>query len=270
MAIDLSQNIDRFEAEDLRQFTYIDSMSVPSTVAFTIYGTDGSVLQPTAVQSGVSVTGSGTDTGMFWIFRQLPSSRGFYTYEWKVYGSGTAQSSLYVTTRGTFEIIKTEPVSFTSYGAKGNVLRVARQLIGRGDLTEHDVAPHMQSAYSYINGRLGIVVDVPLTPASDYIKQGEEVLSVYTLYGSFGATEKGEIPPAFSKLRDDFIGYLDAVVAGEATIEGTEGTEDLAGKITAFTGGLSDSAGTPTFGRSDWEKQQVDTDITDFEDDQRD
>lgn len=272
MPIDLSGNIDRWEADDLRQFTYIDTPSIPSCVTFNVFNTDGSTLAPVAVQSGLTVTISGADItkGMFYAFRQLPSSRGFYTYEWHAYGSGTAQSSLYTTTRGTFEIVKTEPRSFVSYGAKGSVLRVARQLIGRGDLTEFDVQPHMEAAYGYINARLGSVVAVPLTaPAPAYISQGEEVLAVYTLYGSFGATEKGEIPPSFAKLRDDFVEYLDAVIEGKATIDGTvNGTAVSGTKVTQFTGGVE--GGTPTFGRRNWIDQSVDEGVTDFEDSQDD
>lgn len=268
MPIDLSQNIARFEADDLRMFSYIDTVSIPSCVAFNIYGTDGSVLAPVAVQSGVSVTVSGgnIDKGMFYIFRQLASSRGFYTAEWKVWGSGTAQSSLFVVAREVFEIIRTEPQSFISYGDKGNVMRVARQLIGRGDLTEYDVKPHMEAAYSYINARLGSVVTVPLAPASNYIEQGEEILAIYTLYGTFGGTERGEIPPSFNKLREDFVGYLDAVVKGEATVDGTLLTGTI-GAINYFTGGIE--GGKPTHGRSPWEDQIVDQNILDKESDDR-
>lgn len=272
MSIDLSGGLDRFEADDLRQFTYVDTASIPSCVAFAIYGTDGSTLAPVAVQSGATVTVSGGDItkGMFYIFRQLPSSRGFYTYAWTIFGSGTTQNSLYVTVRGTFEIAKTEPVSFTSYGDKGNVLRVTRMLVGRGDLTEHDVKPHMEAAYGYINARLGGVMLVPLaSPAPAYVAQGEEVIAVYTLYGSFGGTEKGEIPPSYAKLRDDFVGFLDKVAKGEATVDGTiDGVTASNRDVTAFNGGIED--GTPTFGRRDPSEQHVDSDITEFEEDQDD
>ena len=262
MPIDLSGGLDRFEADDLRQFTFIDTVSIPSTVTFIIYDTNGASLAPVAVQSGVTVTISGGDItkGLFYTFRQLPSSIGFYTYAWTAFGSGTAQSSLFTVTRGVFEIAKTEPRSFTSYGNKGNVLRVARQLVGRGDLTERDVEPHMTAAYGYINARLGAVVTVPLSPTPDYIAQGEEVLAVYTMHGTFGGTEKGEIPPAFTKLRDDFKEFIDGVVEGIITIDGTTRRSD---PITFFNGGIE--GGTPTFGRRDWTKQRLDQDILDAE-----
>jgi hypothetical protein len=266
MAIDLTGNIDRFESEDLRMFSYVNTLSIPSTVAFAVYNTDGALLAPVAVQSGQSVVASGAATsGMFYIFRQLPTSAGFYTYEWKAFGSGSIQNSLFVTERGVFEIAKTEAVSFSTYGSKGNVLRVARQLIGRGDLTERDVKPHMLAAQSYIDSRLGAVLDVPLSPASSYIAQGEEVLAVYTLYGSFGATEKGEIPPAFAQLREDFVKFLDDVIQGTATIDGAMARSDV---ITAFNGGIE--GGTPTFGRRDWSEQSIDQDVLDDEDAQDD
>lgn len=261
MAIDLSGNISRFEAGDLRMWRYIDNVSIPSCVAFNMYDVNGNVLAPTAVESGVSVVVSGGDTtkGNFYIFRQLPSSRGFYTAEFLAYGSGSAQSSLYTRQREVFEIYKTEPVSFYSYGNKNTVLRVSRQLVGRGDLTEYDVAPHMQAAKDFIDARLGMVVTVPFNPPTNYIRQGEEVLAIYTLHGTYGATEKGEIPPSFQKLRDDFIAYLDAVAAGEITVDGTF----TAGRITQFTGGIE--GGVPTFGRRDFPMQHIDWNIIESE-----
>jgi len=262
MAFDLSGNIDRFEADDLRMFSYLNSQSIPSTVVFTIYNTDGSILQPTAVQSGQTVTASGGDVtkGNFYVFRQLPSSVGFYTYEWKVFGSGSIQGSLYTVTRGIFEIAKTEPMSFYSYGNKNNVLRIARQLVGRGDLTERDVAPHMTAAYAYINARLGTVMTVPFSPSPAYIAQGEEFLSVYTLYGTFGTSEKNEIPPAFAKLRNDFVDFLNDVVEGDATVDGTT---RKAAPVDYITGGVQD--GVPTFGRRSMTEQNIDQDILDAE-----
>jgi len=260
MPIDLSQNIQRFEAGDLRQFTYRDTVSVPSCVCFNLYNTDGSLLVPTGVESGVSVTISGGSIqgGNFFIFRQLPSSRGFYMSEWLAYGSGTAQSSLFVREREMFEIVQTEPVSFYSYGNKGIVMRVARQLIGRGDLTEHDVAPHMLAAYDQINARLGHITTVPFSPPTNYIAQGEEIMAIYTLFGTFGATEKGEIPPSFQKLYDNFMAYMTAVGAGEITVDGTAINM---GKISAFTGGLDDSGGRATFNKLPFPLQHTDWNI---------
>ena len=262
MPIDLSGNIDRFEADDLRQFTYVDTVSVPASITFTLYGPNGSIVDPVAVQSGITVTPSGSAaSGMYYIFRQLPSSRGFYTGEWKAFGSGTIQSSLYVTNRFTFEIVKTEPRSFFSYGSKNNVMRIARQLIGRGDLTEYDIQPHMEAAHGYINARLGGVTTVPFSPAPAYIAQGEEIIAVYTLYGTFGGTEKNEIPPAFQKLRDDFVAFLDKAAEGLLTVDGIWPIEQ--GAITYFTGGIE--GGKPTFGRSDWPYQVIDILITEKE-----
>jgi len=260
MAIDLSGNIDRFEAGDLRMFRYIDNVSIPSCVSFALYNVDGTVLAPTDVESGVTVTVSGGDItkGNFYVFRQLPTSRGFYTAEFLAYGSGTAQSSLFTRQREVFEIIRTEPMSFYAYGNKNTVMRVARQLIGRGDLTEYDVAPHMLAAYAQINARLGHIVTVPFSPATDYIAQGAEIMAIYTLYGTYGATEKGEIPPSFQKLYDNFMTYLTAVGEGEITVDGTAVN---IGRISAFTGGLDGSGGRATFGAQPFTMQHVDWNI---------
>src|ERR1051325_2879938 len=262
MAIDLSGNISRFEAGDLRMWRYIDNVSIPSCVAFNMYDVNGNVLAPTAVESGVTVVVSGGDItkGNFYIFRQLPSSRGFYTAEFLAYGSGTAESSLYTRQRAVFEIYKNEPVSIYTYGNKNTVMRVSRQLVGRGDLTEYDIAPHMLAANAFINAKLGTTVTVPFSPATAYIPQGEEILAIYTLHGTYGASEKGEIPPAFNKLRDDFLAYMDGVIAGDITLDGTVINT---GRITAFNGGIE--GGLPTFGRRAFEYQIVDWNILEAE-----
>jgi len=262
MATDLSGNIQRFEAGDLRMFAYQDTVSIPSCVAFNIYDVNGNLLVPSGVESGVTVTVSGGDItkGNFYIFRQLPSSRGFYTTEWMVYGSGTIQSSMYTRQREVIEIYKTEPVSIYSYGNKNTVMRVSRQLVGRGDLTEADIAPHMLAAYDFINAKLGTSVPVPFNPATNYIAQGEEILAIYTLHGTYGAREKGEIPPAFNKLRDDFLAYMDAVIAGEITVDGTLINT---GRISQFTGGIE--GGLPTFGRRAFEFQRIDWNVLEEE-----
>src|ERR1043166_60080 len=260
MAIDLSGNIARYEAGDLRMFAYQDTVSIPSCVQFNLYDVNGNVLVPSGVESGATVTASGPVPGYFYIFRQLPSSRGFYTTEWMVYGSGTPQSSMFTRQREVFEIYKTEPVSIYTYGNKNTVMRVSRQLVGRGDLTEYDIAPHMLAANAFINAKLGTTVTVPFSPATAYIAQGEEILAIYTLHGTYGASEKGEIPPAFNKLRDDFLAYMDGVIPGDITVDGTVINT---GRISTFNGGIE--GGLPTFGRRAFEYQIVDWNVLEAE-----
>src|SRR3989304_9860661 len=84
MALDITRNIDRFEGEDTFQFTLTMTVSRPSTVAFVVYNTDGSTLAPETVQANSAwAVESGTNTGVFYMNRVLPTSVGFYTNMWR-------------------------------------------------------------------------------------------------------------------------------------------------------------------------------------------
>ena len=97
MPIDISRNIDRFESEDLKQFTFANTLTVPRTIDFIVFNTDGTTLAPVDVQSGLTVTVSAAtanvgSVGVYYLNRQLPSSVGFYTYWWRAWGSSGGSS----------------------------------------------------------------------------------------------------------------------------------------------------------------------------------
>ena len=267
----ITGDLQRFEADNLERFSYVSTVIIPSTVQFALFNTDGATLAPVAVQSGVTVAVSAVaanvgSVGLFYLDRQLPTSLGFYSYEWRAWGSSGASSgslanSIFTVVRGEFEISKTENRDFVSYGDKNNVLRAGRMLIGRGDLTQRDIEPQMLGAYGYINGRLGRVMTVPITPSPPYLARGEEVLALYALHGTFRGSDKSELPPAINQLRDDFVEYLDAVVAGDATVTNSGVQLQMTGldTISIITGGLE--GGNPTFDKSDMEDQVVHTDV---------
>ena len=268
MPTDISANLDRYEADDLRQFSFVNTLSVPSTVAFVVKHTDGTTLAPVAVQSGVTVTISGaSNVGLFYALRQLPSSVGMYTAEWYAYGSGTAQQSLFTVTRFTFEIYRTEAHSFYTYGNRAEVVRRARILFSRSDLTERDMRPYMEAADGWINGKLGMVMTVPFSPIPNLVREISNAGALYYMYSTRYAIEREEAPPGIVDQWDRYDEYLDAVAAGSATIEVQSGTLVRRDEeVSMFTGAVEGGAA-PTFGMRDWEKQKVDDAVTDAEDD---
>ena len=258
MPLDITRNIDRFEGEDTFQFTLTMTVSRPSTVAFVVYNTDGSTLAPETVQvSSNCAVESGTTTGLFYMNRVLPTSVGFYTYMWRAWDS----SSRPYTNRGEFEVIRTEPHSFYTYGTRVEVMKRARQLIGRGDITERDIRPHMEAGDGWIDSKIGVRVSVPLSPVPGWAREMSNRMAIYFLHQSYYSGQKTDEPPAVVRQFDKDNEFLDGVVEGKYSLVGET-------EVVAITGGIE--GGVPAFGRSDVEKQEIDTDITDFEDSQRD
>src|SRR3990167_10066866 len=106
MPLEITRNIGRVEGEDTFQFTLTMTVSRPSTVAFVVYNTDGSTLAPETVQANSAwAVESGTNTGVFYMNRVLPTSVGFYTNMWRAGGS----SSRPHTSRGGVVVIRAGP-----------------------------------------------------------------------------------------------------------------------------------------------------------------
>ena len=268
MPIDVNQNIERWEAEDMRRFTLVMTPSVPSTVQHVVFNTDGNTLAPVAVQSGLTVTVSGaSNVGLFYVLRQLPTSVGFYTHEWRAFGSGTAQQSLYIIVREEFEIIKTEPHSFFTYGVRADVVRRARQLVGRGDVTERDIRPMMEAGDGWIDSKLGKIITVPISPVPFSVREMANRMAVYFLYQSYYGAQKADMPSVIENQFDKDNEFLDGVVEGKWALAGSGVSFIFEQPVSVITGGTAD--GKPAFGRSDWEDQRIDPTILDFEDDER-
>ena len=278
MPIDLTRNIDRFESEDLQRFTFANTITVPRTIDFMVFNTDGATLAPLAVQSGLSVTvsaaaGNVGSVGVFYVDRQLPVSVGFYTYMWRAWGSsggssGSVVDSLFTVTRGEFEVIHTEPHSFFTYGNRAELVRRSRQLVGRGDLTERDIRPHMEAADGWIDGKIGRIVGVPLSPVPQVVREMSNHGGLYFFFSAYYGGQRSEIPADVQRQWEQDNEFLDGVVEGKYALTTSGATYQLENEVKAITGGIEE--GKPAFGRSDWTDQEIDSDIKDFEDDQRD
>jgi len=277
MPINITGNIDRFESEDLKRFTFANTLTIPRTIDFIVFNTDGTTLAPVAVQSGLTVVVSAAtanigSVGVFYVNRQLPTSVGFYTYWWRAWGSsggssGSVAASLFSITRGEFEIFTTEPHSFFTYGNQIEVVKRARQLVGRGDITERDIRPHMEAGDGWIDSKLGKIITVPMTPVPFSVREMSNRMGIYFLYQSYYGGQKVDVPTAVQKQFVIDNEFLDGVVEGKWALAGSGVSFIFEQPVSVITGGTAD--GKPAFGRSDWEDQRIDPNILDFEDDER-
>ena len=102
--VDIVGQTQRFQSEGLEKFSLVSTATIPAPVQHILYNTDGATLAPVAVQSGLTVTVSALaanvgSVGLFYVNRQMPTSVGFYTYEWRLFGSSGASSGTVATRR---------------------------------------------------------------------------------------------------------------------------------------------------------------------------
>ena len=268
--IDIVGNTQRFQSRAIEKFSLVSTVTIPATVQLIVYNTDGATLPPQSAQSGFTVNVSATvvgSVGLFYLYYQMPSSIGFYAYEWRAWGSsgassGTVVASLFDTRRGEFEIFTTEAHSFFTYGNLAEVVRRARQIIGRGDVSVRDVRPFMESGDGWIDSKLGKIITVPMSPVPIALREMSNRMAIYFLSG-----EKADDTSGIVRQFDNDNEFLDGVVEGKFALAGSGVSFIFEQPVSVITGGTAD--GKPAFGRSDWQDQQIDPNILDFEDDER-
>lgn len=262
MAVGITGDIPRYEAGDTRQFTWAATISTPQTLAFNLFNTDGNSLAPAAVQaSSFFVASSGS--GVFYDNVVLPTSVGLYFYQWTAWD---AASRPYVT-RGEFEVIRTEPVSFFTYAEVLDVTRTGRQVFGRADITQRDLRSYLESADAYIDSKLGMVMGVPLSSTPNLIRDMSKVFCLANFYSDRYSVENEGAPPAIIARKEAYEKLLDAVVSGTAVLVTSGGVVTRAeDEYIGITGGLEHSGGVPVFGMRDFEQQVIDADVVADED----
>ena len=275
--IDIVGNTQRFQSQAIEKFSLVSTVTIPATVQLIVYNTDGATLPPQTAQSGFTVNVSATaanvgSVGLYYLYYQMPTSVGFYAYEWRAWGSGGASSgtvvaSLFDARRGEFEIFTTEAHSFFTYGNLAEVVRRARQMIGRGEVSVRDVRPFMESGDGWIDSKLGKIMTVPMSPVPFALREMANRMAIYFLYNTYYSGQKTDEPPAVVKQFDKDNEFLDGVVEGKFALAGSGVSFIFEQPVSVITGGTAD--GKPAFGRSDWESQQIDPNILDFEDDER-
>lgn len=257
LQIDLSRDVPRFEAEDTFQFTFTSTVNRPASVQFIVFNTDGTTLAPPTVQNSFFVAESGTNTGLYYIERILPTSAGLYYYQWTAFD---AASRTYVT-RGYFEVVRTTTLSFQTYADITDVVRTARQIFGRGELTVGDMRPYMEEADAWIDSKLAPVTTVPVSPVPAFLRGASKVGALYMYYSDRYAPQNEDAPPGIVDRWNRYNEMLDALAAGSLSIAGVSVDK----KIVIDPEGYK-----PVFDLREFESQRVDPDLLDATEDRDD
>lgn len=254
MAENLSGGIPWYEADDLKEFTLTATATKPQTVAFKMYDPLGAVLNPgsyNAANSGVTVGESGSD-GHYYFQTVLPSTPGFYVNEWIAYDAASRTGRV----KDHFEIRRTEAVSFYSYGDIYDIMRTARQIMGRHDITARDLRDYMQPADNRIDMHLGGIegITVPLSPVPPIVREWCKNITLWNFYTDrFGVNREDE-PPALKARYDEAIKLMSGVQSGNLVFHMGEGVIYRSTEI--FESSTQNYR--PIFNSRDWETQRVD------------
>lgn len=213
--------IQRYQADDFRQFTLAATVTRPTTVAYNLYDPLGALLpinSISAVNSGVTVAesavGAVTSTGLFHIEYVLPTTPGFYTSEWKAFNAASQAGVV----RQEFEVIRTEPRSFWSYGEVADVLRTARVIFRTHDITAREIQDYMEPSDDKINAMLGTVMTVPVTPSMPILRDCNKAMTLWGFYTDRFAEVKRDAPPGIKSHYDSCMKFFAEVMSGNAVL----------------------------------------------------
>lgn len=255
MPIDISQTIREFEAGDTFQFTFTASQTVPATVGFVMFDTNGASLALDGVQPNEIVGTSGT--GLYYFNRVLPQTPGIYAYKWLAWDTASRPYIL----SDEIEVKRTEAFSFSTYGDPQDIVRSARQMFGRSNITFRDMRPYCQSADGYIDMYLGKVVAVPLGSASPLVADMSKVYTLWRFYCDQYSYDTKAEPPAIIHRKEDYDKLLNLIAAGSANIPGLE---IIASGDTVFV--MPDGTRKAVFDMRDFLQQKVSTNLLEAED----
>ena len=256
--IDISQNIDRIEAGDTFQFTLSMTPNRPNTVAFALYDFADNAVALNAVQSGATVAESGTTTGLFYFNRVVPTSVGFYFLEWAAWDASSRPYYL----RSEFEVVQTRAYSFQTYADVSDVIRNARQIFGKADLTVRDLQRHVEAADAWIDTKLAsVVASTPLSTTPNFIRGMSKAGAYYFFYSERYSVEREAAPPGIVDQWDRYNQVLDGVIAGSYALPGVSVT--IAANQDVYVSTANDA---PIFGIRDFADQRRDPDVIDAED----
>ena len=256
MPVNITGGISRFEAGDTRQFTLTATETRPETVGFIIFNTNGDSLALAAVQSGGVVQESGVSAGQFYFNIVLPDTPGYYTSEWIAWDS----NSLPYISRDEFEIFKTEARSFYSYGDVADILRTARQIFGKSNITIREIQDYMEPADNWIDSKLGTIHTIPVSPVPPIIREINKTRVLWRFYSDKFGLNREEVPPGLKDAHDEADKFLTAVQSGDQVLHVTSGT--VLGRPTAEISS-SRQKFHPIFDSRDWPLQRIDPDQID-------
>jgi hypothetical protein len=251
--IDIAQSLPVLEAGDTKQFTMTASPTVPATAAFVMFNTDGSTLALNPVQPNAIVGDSGS--GLLYFNRVLPDTPGIYCYKWLLWDSA---SRPYV---NAYEVLiqRTEAFSFQTYGDPQDIVRSARQLFGRSNITFRDMQPYCQAADGFMDMYFGRVTSVPLGSSSPLIQDMSKVYTLWRFYCDQYSYDTKQEPPAIIHRKEDYDRLLELIAAGSMSLPGIEAA------VTFEPVALPDHTKKPVFDMRDFLDQHVSRTLIDEE-----
>lgn len=252
--IDISQSLPVYEAGDTRQFTMTATMTIPQTAAFIVFDTFGNSLALNPVQP-LEIVGNSA-AGQLYFNRVLPDTPGIYSTKWTLWDTA---SRPYVVA-GEFEIQRTMAFSFSTYGDPQDIVRSARQLFGRSNITFRDMQPYCQAADGYMDMYFGAVTTVPLGSASPLVQDMSKVYTLWRYYCDQYSYDTKSEPPAIIHRKEDYDKLLALIAAGSVTLPGIELIVDL---VPVFA--IPDGTRKAVFDMRDFVEQHVSRDLLDYE-----
>lgn len=255
MAENLSGGIPAYEASDLKRFTLAATLARPNTVAFQLWDPNGGLLPVSSispVNSGIFAVECGNLSGIYYVDVVLPDTAGFYISEWIAYNA-TSQTGR---VKEEFEVIRTEARSFFTYGNAYDIVRTARQIFGRSNVTVRDLQDYMEPADGLINGYLGHLGDaitLPLSTVPPLVRDWHKSLVLWSLYSDRFGVKGEDAPTGLQDRYDKVIEQLEALKDGEAVLQISSGYVIQAG----YDFFCTNENRKPIFDFRDWEAQRI-------------
>ena len=253
--------IARYQADDFRQFTLTTTPIRPTTVSYVLRDPNGALLDVASispVNSGVTVTesavGGVNSTGLFHIEYVLATTPGFYVGEWKAFNTASQAGVV----RHEYEVVRTEARSFWSYGEVADVLRTARVLFNQHNVTAREIQDYMEPADDRINGMLGKVMTVPVTPNMPILRDCNKAMALWGFYSDRFAEVKREAPPGIKAHYDSCMKFFADVMSGNAVLITDSGAIQLPSGMASTTYDFK-----PIFDLRDFGDMRADPDFVD-------
>lgn len=266
---EIAGGIRRLQADGLWQFTMTATVVHPAAVTYELFDPLGAALGVSSispVNSGVTVQESAiglvTSTGLFHIEYVLPTTPGFYTGVWKAFNVASQPGII----RDEFEVVKTEPRSFRSYGNVADIVRTARVMFKAYDITARDVQDYMEPADNQIDAMLGMIMAVPVMPTPAKLRDCNKAMALWGMYSDRFAEVKREAPPGIKAHYDACMKFFADVMSGNAVLVTDSGAIQLARTFGSTTQDFK-----PVFDMREPKSWRVDPDLIDAikdEDDQ--
>lgn len=265
---EIAGGVQRYQADDFRQFTLTATVTRPMTVTYQLFDPLGALLPITSispVNSGVFVQESATiavnSSGLFHIEYVIPTTVGFYTSVWKAYNVASQAGVI----RQEFEVIRTEPRSFRSYGNVADILRTARVIFKQHDITAREMQDYMEPSDNRIDSMLAKVTTVPVDPAPPILRDCNKAFTLWAFYSDRFAAVNDEAPPGLQDRYDKCMEYFTEIMSGNMVLVTDSANIEAVLTLDSTTVGFK-----PVFDMRDFGSMRADPDLVAQDDDEDD